>query len=129
MNITKIITEIMELEKKATPAPWTAAYHNRTETWSVTHPKEGCDDCNNKENLIVSIPNELSYPGSCSHSPNIILIAEMRNHIVQLCEALRDAERIIKDHSREDKIGRASLCSGDIDSSIAWLKKWGSDAI
>lgn len=71
------------------PGPWSVAYHNRTESFAITYPLEGCDICNDTENLIAQAPD----PGGV-WDEILTALANLRNLAPTLIKALIDERRI-----------------------------------
>ena len=106
MSLNKIITELLELEAKATESPWKIGENGAGTIWREFEIKT-------KHNGVLFRSTSFGQM-----EQDAKLIVEMRNHIRELCEALREAHQLLEYASHD---ARWSL------EQLTWLKKWGED--
>lgn len=51
------LDELERLANEATPGPWVAAYHIRTESWALTFKLPDCDEVNDDLNVLAKAPD------------------------------------------------------------------------
>jgi hypothetical protein len=84
--MTTPISRLRDLHERL-PKNWKSFYHNRTEAWTVTYEKDGCDSVNDEANAIL-----MGLDGSCSYSEYTSAVSHMRNMLPELLELVEAAQ-------------------------------------
>jgi hypothetical protein len=122
-SILEIANRLLELEGKASPAPWkgeTASFDNLDSEepfWTIY-------DSNHSAVIVTDCG---FYPPE-KHDANFII--ESRNHLRPLLEALKQAHELIETYSGQNKMSETNETllnrfNRFRDDARAWLKKWG----
>jgi hypothetical protein len=103
MTLLEIVNRLLQLESKATPAPW-KPFDSGPWGGQGSGVSIGSDI-----RLWPKFDDDTTEPGVS----NAFLCAESRNHLRKLCQALKEANKIMK------------LSMDSEHSYNAWLKKYG----
>lgn len=106
------LEELKAIAAKRTNGKWSSAYHNRTESWAITHEQAGYDQVNDSENIIAAAPD-----GSTYYAEDFDFIAACANNIDKLIAIAEAAGNI---HCHKMSTGGACTMGGFKALEDAW---------
>ena len=94
MNLPKLLDELEKLEKDATPGPWSS--DDPGQSCGMPCTPDGCHDSHESGMRYLDGPSMKDGSSDCFEIPDGDLIAQSRNALPVLIEALRDHIEVVR---------------------------------